>query len=567
MKENMSCKDRIYPFKMFLGDVPENVVFDSKDFKRILHVWDDECSQLVDVHSKCGMTVHYLRISTDGEPKEVCFSGVGVISKIFNVSELGTILYVIYESNHYSVWLPRAFCLFRLDDSQRLSMLDSSNCAYQWEFGSSASLRLSLSGNTRGSAVIPYIVVRDPYGELVRDLTALQQVEKRLYRKSDWFFAERPGDIWSQLINGSLYDPRVHRGIEKRFKCQQCAYAWWNYFGFLFRQTRKPFYSMFQDEIAYSVLLDMSLSGEWGHGFWSDEIETHARFHLDGIHLLISQYDKTEDPLWLEAARKSLEFVLKNLAECLDDGSLWFLHDTIEDKIRRRVNSSLFGKTLGNSLCVNTHVQALTVLHRLCQRIPNESNYNKIFNQGLQALYRVLGHQPAQKIYKFLGVRLLAYKKRTSAYSIIGKLRNVLEGFIVPRAFWFVRRRFPRIVFPNGFIERDLTLGFFSDRYHITNLKDLLTLYQMTPIPWMRDYIKKGFEFISTFLENIDIRKAISSSPYYFEYMDILFLYNRLIEEIPPEILLGTEEAIFKETGGYSLDYYASDLVRNQKEN
>ena len=56
--------------------------------------------------------------------------------------------------------------------------------------------------------------------------------------------------------------------------------------------------------------------------------------------------------------------------------------------------------------------------------------------------------------------------------------------------------------------------------------------------------------------------KAVLRSPYYFEFMDILHLYDRLIEPLPPQEIARMEETLQRGSGGYSLDYYASELVR-----
>ena len=115
---------------------------------------------------------------------------------------------------------------------------------------------------------------------------------------------------------------------------------------------------------------------------------------------------------------------------------------------------------------------------------------------------------------------------------------------------------------PDGFIDRDLTLSAASDHYHNINVKDLLTLYQHTPYPWLSDYIKNGFGFSSRLIRTWGLDKAVLRSPYYFEFMDILDLYHRLIEPLPPEEIARMEETLQRGTGGYSLDYYASELVR-----
>ena len=62
----------------------------------------------------------------------------------------------------------------------------------------------------------------------------------------------------------------------------------------------------------------------------------------------------------------------------------------------------------------------------------------------------------------------------------------------------------------------------------------------------------------------MDITNALDSSPYYIELIDILYMYDKLIERVKPEEMNSVKEAIYQQTGGYSLDYYASELVRGR---
>ena len=182
---------------------------------------------------------------------------------------------------------------FRFDDHQRIARCEGPTFSFQWEFYPRVRLTVTRPESSGEVAIIPYVMISDPSGQFFDELVCLSNIERRTYLKSEWFSARMPADVWKYVINGSIYDPRSQKGVDKRFKCQQCAYAWWSYFGFLYKESNKKIYDIMQDEIAYSVFLDMSQKGGFGHGFWSDEIETHARFHLDGVHLLISQYEKT----------------------------------------------------------------------------------------------------------------------------------------------------------------------------------------------------------------------------------------------------------------------------------
>jgi hypothetical protein len=406
--------------------------------------------------------------------------------------------------------------------------------------------------------IIPFVIFEDPKKQFYSELKQLIECERHLYRKSDWFFAQTPANVWKYLIYGSLYDPRSHKGIDKRFKCQQCAYAWWNYFGFLRKKTNKRVYDILQDEVAYSVLIDIKNNGEWGHGYWSDEIETHSRFHLDGIHLFLSQYEKTQDHIWLDAAKKSMAFFCDNLVEILNDGRIWFLHDTIEYTGKHHYNSAIFGKSSGNSLCLNTHIQALTVLYRLISLDSNGNDYKEMFDKGLDALQIALKHQPGELIYRFFipwTIKIMSLPSRSTLFEKV--LLKVLR-FIIQKIYWVVQRKYPRLVYSNGFIERDLTVSCVSDNYHIINLKDLLTLYKQKSVNWLSPIIRKGVEWT----RKLDLEKSLKRSPFFIEWIDVLYLYNELIEPVPMEEIKRVEEIIFNQTGGYSLDYFASELVK-----
>lgn len=561
----MTLESQLCLSDMLFTEPKGEPIFAAGGFERTIQCYDDSYSQMVDVHSNHDVRISYLCVNMEDAPKEINISNAVTICHILEDNESGIFLRVNYEGYLYTVWLPPGSGKFCFDKHQRIASSCECHLSYQWEFLPKIKLRVLQHGCNGEVAVIPYVVLKDPNGQFFEELKSLSDVEQRLYRKSDWFFAKTPSDVWNYLINGSLYDPRSDKRIEKRFKCQQCAYAWWSYFNFLHKETHKQVYSLMQDEVAYSVLLDISKKGEWGHGFWADDIETHARFHLDGLHLLISQYEKTGDLIWLGGAERGMDFVSKHLMEELDDDSLWFLHDTIEHnntQLPHHFKSTIFGKTPGNSLCINTHVQALTVLHRLCFLVPGKKVYAEMFENGVRALRKVLDNQPGELIYRFLMPWIMKHISRKRNNSLKDKVKKIIEGFMIKTIYWRVRHHFPRIVQPSGFIERDLTIAFASHPYHISNLKDLLTLYQQEPLNWLRPYIENGFSYACKFLDELDYTNAIAQSPYYIEFIDILYLYNKLIAPIPSEYIDSVEEKIYQQTRGYSLDYYASELVR-----
>jgi hypothetical protein len=552
---------------LFFPSALESYQYISGDFKRGTLDCNQSYSQLIDVHANYRAKIFYLRLTAEGEPKTTTISSRANVTRTAHRSDFGSLLCVVHYGTQYTVWLPLSGGQFRFDDHGRINASQRSGLSYEWSSYPQVGLKIFQRGEPGERAVFPYVVLEDPEGEYFGGLSSLSDSETRLYRKSDWFFASAPVDLWSYLISGSLYDPRSWKGVDKRFKCQQCAFAWWNYFDFLQRKTGKKLYSLLRDEVAYSVLLDLSPQGEWGHGYWSDEIETHARFHLDGIHLLLSQYENTGASIWLEAAERGMAFIFDHLMDTLDDGCPWFLHDTLEEKSNKhRFKSTLFGKSSGNSLCINTHVQALTVLHRLSLLTEGKPIYADRLERGAASLRRVLDYQPGEPFYRFLAFML------TRCFQSLAKndlLRNRIHRGVYWRVtlmiYWWLKRLVPRLVLPQGFIERDLTLSVAADDYHNTNLKDLLTLYQQVPYPWLRPYIKNGFAFERDMIQTLGLSQAVARSPYYFEFVDILKLYDSLIEPLPAEETALAEDVLYKSTGGCSLDYHASELVRPRK--
>jgi hypothetical protein len=550
---------------LFFSDLPESFQVVSGDFCRTAIDLGPPSSVMVDLHAQHGGRICYLRVTSNGTRQTTRIGTKGEIKRFANSNDFGSVLGINHNGINYTVWLPHCHQQFRQHLDGRIESVAASQLWCDWMFVPQIEVKVLQHAETGEIAVIPYIVLRDPKFSYFTELSSLSTSETRLYRKSTWFFASRPLDVWKYLISGSIYDLRSTPGIDKRFKCQQCAFAWYNYFGFLGKETGKRVYDLFQDEIAFSVLLDLSAEGEWGHGHWSDEMETHARFHLDGLHLLISQYERTNNLIWLEAAERGMSFAFKHLTDRFDDGGLWFLHDTLEQKAKHRIRSTIFGKNPGNSVCINTHVQALTVLHRLRHIVPANAIYGDSFERAIAALRTVLDHHPADCFYRPVAKLLMQYyAKATRNKSGWARIQNGIMGRAVLLVYERLRRLFPRWVLPRGFIDRDLTLTVGSDHYHIINLKDLLTLYRQTPLPWLRPCITSAFGIAYELVRGWGFEKAIRRSQYYFEFMDVLYLYDQLIDPLPPQEISLMEGALERGTGAYSLDFYASALVRGQ---
>jgi hypothetical protein len=566
----MSRKISQQHLAVFQGEESNDIYFATDDFQRLRGA-KKEYGQLIDVHLKHCVKIFFISSDLVESPKKISIlPDDTIISHSSESNDFGILIGAIQSGKKLTIWLPTPPCGFTFDQNHRIAVRRQSDLSYQWEILPDICLTLDWTEDSGEKAIFPLIVIEDPEGAFFNEIRFLKDCERRLYRKTDWFFGRRPSDVWKYLIHGSVYDPRSSKRICKRFKCQQCAYAWWSYFGFLLKKTGKQIYDVLQDEVAYSVLLDMSEDGEWGHGYWSHDMETHARFHLDGIHLLISQYEKTQKAIWLAAAKRGMKFVFDHLTESMPENGVWFLHDTLErvnGGLHARFKPAMFGKELETTLCLNTHLQALTVLSRMCRAAPEHRIYLEMFERGMRSLQKVLDYRPAELLYRLLipliiRNRIKLNKTGREHRSLWKRARNGFEYRILSTFFWLLRRKYPRIVFPGGFIERDMNFSFFSEIYHIINLKDLLILYQLEHIQWLQEYIKKGFSVERDYLQSLGLKNALTTSPYYIEYIDILYLYDRLIDPVMPEEMDAAEQEIIEQTGGYSLDFYASEFVQ-----
>lgn len=513
-----------------------------------------------DRHESTGMAFHQVRTPVEGlEPGRIIELDCRV-NRVSESPEAGRVVGVTMPTGEGSVWMPDAPRRIEFDEHGRIAATADVPCVWTLEPGKPLELRIEDPGSRAGMVVFPAVSSTGADRDLFRELTPSDCVEIRRYSKSSWFVAQEPLDFWRYFVAGSIYDIRTNGAPGKRFRCQQCAFSWWKYFGLLFRETRKPLWNLLQDLVAFSVLADLPPDGAWRHGYWSDAMEVHARFQLDGLLLLLAQHRKTQEPAWLEAAERGMDFVAENLGETLEDGSLWFLHDTIEHTRHHHFRSRLFGKSEGNSLCINTHVQALTVLQRLQAASPRGARYRELYERGIQALRRGLELQPAQLLYRPLLWWIFQSIRDPRQRSRVGWVVRRVERRLQQRLYWALRTRWPRLRQPGGFTERDLTLEFASDRYHLINLKDFLTLYEKDRLDWLLPCIVQGMDFLRRLIGRWGLEFAVKRSPYYIEYVDVLQLYERCIGTLLPGELEEAQKLLVEKVGTHSLDYQASGL-------
>jgi hypothetical protein len=393
------------------------------------------------------------------------------------------------------------------------------------------------------------VVFADDTDARVSDLVDLQNSELQEVVKSEWFRASSVADIWKYMIDGAIYDPRdTGRG---RFRCQQCALAWWSYLMALHLETSKHHYRTLARWIAWSVCVDLGDDGSWRHGSWKAKPEIHARFHWDGIRLLLAEHSVAPDESLLDAARRAGAFAEENLSEELEDDRLWFLNDSAEGATRLRIGSPVLGRSPRNSLCLNTHVLALCVLHELADVTPGDHRYSRSYRRGMAGLEAVLalrGGNWATKALDRMLARILDWKVPQGA-------RERALRFLFYRAadslYWRVRERVPGLVFGNGYLDRDLGVTMLADEHHVVNLKDLLELYRLDRKPWLRRVIEDA----AAFAARLDFRRCLERSPIWSEWSDVVEAWAPDLIEIGVD-LSEVEAEILRQLGARSVDTF-----------
>lgn len=427
-----------------------------------------------------------------------------------------------------TAWIPRPPRLIRSrDKAGRIDVLSTKSDGWFLKEGPTLSIEFP---QTRTGAYwsLPLVILEDPGRLRFDQLVHNSRMRWPRLVKADWFLADSPAQVWDALVDGDVYDPRPSVVGRGRFRCQQCASAWWSYLNVTSHVGQFDLLSVLATEIAWSVRNQLDEPGAWRHGFWYEEPETHLRFFNDGIGLLLGEAEISGDRLWAESAEKATEQLIRNYSDELDGGGLWFLHDSLEANGAPPPNPAPdLGQASSNTLCLNTHVQALTMLIRLSmqQDAPSCIHTMKVYRRGLKALRFVLKLDSAPVAYRWLGAFVRPAVESKGRNGLCARVTRVFAFRILPRFYWWMRRQFPRIAYPNGFLERDMTSSMMADDYHVLNLKELLILYAHDPQPWLESVIEKAY----CFQASLDIEKAIARSLLFSETVDVDFLYRRLV--------------------------------------
>lgn len=352
-----------------------------------------------------------------------------------------------------------------------------------------------------------FIVLSIPDEDMLSFSHIYTNIKKEYTLTGPWVVVMPLLDCWRFMVNGKIYEYREGSSLEAsaRFRSQQAALFLYKLVS-IEEDYAKDLVEIIKNEIAYSVMLDLEPDGRWVHGCWSDEMETHTRFQVDGIHLLIDHFEETKNLIFLEKALLAARYLL-SLTDVLRDGAIWFLHDTLEldDQYNSHVlKSRAFQKSETNTLCINTHLSTLCAFIRLYS-ITKKEELKAVNERGINAAKMVLTAEPATNLYRLLYYFLdISFDRPYGGFKRVPNLKNALIiplGFSISVFLPYVKKLFPRFVMPNGFTTRHLSVPHESYGYHIINLYDMLVLYQLLTLngyeghKWLWNKIDRAIKY------------------------------------------------------------------------
>jgi len=324
---------------------------------------------------------------------------------------------------------------------------------------------------------------------LIDELMALSPVETQGYfMLGSHTRYGQPAHLYRHLIHGWIYEDRYAWPHKRRICSENDAHALHLILSGLHRATEKRLYGLLMLQLLLSVLSRQSEDGGYRHGEWTDNMESHYRLHCSAMHMMMDALADKEDPTVRTALERAGAFLARQ-TDKLDAGR-WFLHDELEHSVEalrqgpfRWLSSRAMGKAETNMLVLNSHLDATVALDRYRQ-VTGDNRHQALVAQAVSATRAVLSLRPAEWLYKllFLAIRLTFLPTAQAARLPLHRraLKRLAWMYLIP-LLPDIKARWPRIVMPSGYIDRELSLRVFAHDYLPINLMDLLRYRRRFP--------------------------------------------------------------------------------------
>ncbi len=433
--------------------------------------------------------------SKSGKPIELIFDSL----YNFHLTESGGYLGISQKSDHPTLWIPHLSIKRQANKNEQiLSEQSAVLSGFSWNIeGASCTIQ------SDPNSCIDFIVWRFKKDHFTSEILSNFPIEACSYFLwGSHGCIKKPADLYRHLIQGKVYDLRYSWPHNKKCFSENEAHALYSIFSGLEKHTGKSLYRYFQSQLVLSLIQRQSDDGGWYHGMWTDSSECHYRLHTSGVHLLMDEYQRTGCPHVKQALQKAASFLSKNTDQ-LSCGT-WFLHDSLELSEKamnsgpfRWIANTTLGKSPSNMLVLNTHLDTMIALNRY-GRITGDHQFQHLVNSALNSTRAVLGLKTADWLYKSLfwaiGLTMLPTEKASQLPLPIRAIKRFAWQYLIKK-LPDIKARFPRLVMPNGYIDRELSLRTWAIDYQTINLMDLARYAYSFPNAFDESVLDKAMEF------------------------------------------------------------------------
>jgi len=474
------------------------------------------------------------------------------------------------DSTGWFYWIPQPATIRKVSNNGHLCddqpcQISSLNLS-----GSYSHLDLSIPGDFCADIVLWKIPFEEK--ELLHELKQLGALETQgifLWGSHTTYW--KPADLYLHLIFGSVYECRYAWPHQRRICSENDAHSLYVTFNGLRRATGKKIYALFKQQLLLSVLARQGDDGGWHHGEWTEDMEAHLRLHGSAVHLLLDSLEEARDGAVEQALDRATEFTSRHKDETAI-GS-WLLHDSLElseagmkQSPFRWLPSRVLGKSPSNMLVLNTHLDSLVFLDRY-QQVTGERRHASLIESAHAAAKTVLNLRPLDwmyaAIFHLLRLTLLPTRAQASLPLPVRVLKRFSWQWLGPNLYRLTAR-IPRLVMPDGYIERAIAIKGISDAYHSVNVMDIARYWRRFRDDDLSEVIKKAVDFVENnqlrdhWEERDEKRYALgfwAEALYHFYLLapdwntlsslaSTMLRLDRLQIGVPPSLLGGNSEAV-----------------------
>jgi hypothetical protein len=462
---------------------------ESGRFRRVHHDIPGKAALILDsfpdVENACCC---FLRLPA-GEARTVRFTAPGV--EAIESCPAGGWLLRPADSSMPCYWIPQLPLARSLDSQQRILSEKTVTIA---GFGASAE-ELSIELETPAGMGLDWVIWRLPAGASGPAAELDQLLTLETQPLSLWNSQTRyrsPADLYLYLVHGHVYVDRFIWPRMWKICSELDAYGLYIIMSGLETATGKLFYGLLKRQLLYSIIARQAEDGGWYHGEWTDLMESHYRFHNGAMLLLEAALKEQADEVAARSLERAAEFISRHTDQT--DLGLWFLHDSLEEdadmmrELCRQTGSTwiparTLGKSPTNKLILNTHLDTIVALEHY-RRITGDDRYREAVESALAAARGVLALRPAEAVYRFvyrlIGLTLLPTPEAERLPVFLRAIKRLTWKYLTPNLYR-LKNIFPRLVMPDGLIERHLAMPHYDINYHPVNVMDLTRLWRCFP--------------------------------------------------------------------------------------